>query len=146
VLAAYAAFPEPYLFTLDGFSVQSVVSKLRDAVRGKLALDYPCTVPNDDLFAWWRQVIVRPDGDKVYIGPKPAKNAEPVAPTDRGTSRNPYHFRTLEPRFAQMFAELLNAGHIQGPITIVKPGPDPDISGLFNVDLIHLPDGRLQII
>jgi hypothetical protein len=144
VLAAYWASPEPYIFKLPGFSVQSVVSKLRDAVRGKLAFDYPCPVSNEALASWWADTIVKPYGDEVYIGPRPVKQTEPIEPESK--NKNPYFFRTMSQRHAAMFAELLNAGLVQGPITIRRVEADPDISSMFNVDLIHLPDGTLQII
>ena len=129
---------------MPGLSVQTVTSKLRDAVRGAIAFAY-CTEPSvEDLTNWWSKVIVRPEGEQVHIGPRtPLKE---TYTTESAAPKTGFVFDTLTAEETQAFALLLNNGRISGPITIRKPKHEPVLSALFNVDIVRLKNGHLQII
>lgn len=138
VQAAYAQRPQAYYFCPTGLSVESTMSKLRDAVRGKLVFDYISSVSAEDLASWWEETVVRRHGDKVYIGPSDKKDFAPMTPAPSGLV-----FDTLTESELNAFCVLLNSGRLQGPIT-VKSGWE-QWSGVPhtypNVELIHKANG-----
>jgi len=144
VLRAYDAAPAPVRFKPSGLSAESVVSKVRDAIRGMIAFSYPSRVTSDELSAWWSTVIVRRIDDEVYIGPRLRYDSELTAKAEHTR----YEYDTLSQSEMRCFAVLLSAGRINGPITIRKPlVPDPSVfDGLTNAEPINMPDGTLLII
>lgn len=144
VLRAYNTRPHKFTYIPTSHSTASVASKLRDAIRGKLAFDYPFSVPNDALKEWWGNVVVTFDKEKVYIG-APEKRTIEV----HGSANiiGVLHFTTLSLEELCAFEYLLDHGRIKGPIHIDHPvetffnTPSP-----LNVERITRPDGSLILL
>lgn len=111
---AYETYPKPFIFTSTGWSPESIISKIRDAIRGKIAFDYPSKYTADEVITWWEKVIVRRIENKIYIGER-IKDVKKINPDAVKTK---YEFKTLEPIHLRCFALLLDAGLIEGPIIV----------------------------
>lgn len=146
VRTAMLQHPKPYVYTPTSMATSSVASKLRDAVRGKLAFNYPDPeVNNLDLARWYSEIIVKHDlAGNVYIGPPEAVKTtlEGSSPSNRAELTYP----TLAFEEVSAFVILLSGGRLSGPIKIMQP---PDISilpRLPNVEILTKPDGSLVLI
>lgn len=146
VLQAYRTHPQPFVFRPSNRSPSSIATKLRDAIRGKLAFDYPgFEIPNSDLLRWYGEVIVKPIGDDVYIGPALA-----LVDTTGVISACP---KLASPSFVSLsfeevsaFQLLLSTGRLSGPILVQNP---PDLTLLPerpNVELMPRADGSLVML
>lgn len=123
----------------------SVASKLRDAVRGKLAFNYPDPDLTDlELAKWYSEIIVKHNRENVYIGPPEEIKSVLVGATP--ATKNELVFPTLSFEEVAAFALLLSNSRIVGPIRIQQP---PDLSLLQrrpNVEIINQENGELVLI
>lgn len=141
VVGAIRLHPKQYVYAPSNLSPSTVASRLRDAVRGKIAFDYKTSVATSDVARWWDETAIRYDNKNVYIGPP-----ESVAEALRGTSNeHKYSYETLTFEEISAFAILLSNGRISGPVVIQNP-PDVSLLNRPNVELIARPDGSLYII
>ena len=159
VVAAFRQHPSPYRYIPANVSPATVASRIRDAIRGKLAFDYPCVIPNATLLAWYAEIIVKYDSTQVYIGLPLANTTalegqcipqSPLTSSTKTNEANPsssshiFDSLTLEELIA--FTVLLDTGRILGPVLIHHP---PDISLLpdrSNVEILSRPDGALILM
>ena len=123
----------------------SVASKLRDAVRGKLAFNYPDAEITDLALArWYSEIVVKHDKENVFIGPPEEVKRSLIGTTP--ASEHELHFPTLSFEELSAFTLLLSGGRISGPIVVKQP---PDISLLTlrpNVEILNRKDGSLVLI
>lgn len=143
VIQAYQVHPKGWKYTPRMLAPVTFVSRIRDAIRGKIAFDYPSIVSKEQLASWYSQVIFKVIGIDVYIGPK-TKLIETLKTST--TTKDTLTFETLTLDEICAFALLLSGGHIQGPIVIQKP---PAISSLPNYPNFHTlprPDGSLVLL
>jgi hypothetical protein len=145
VIAAFKQHPKPYIFRPTSLSAVTVCSRLRDAIRGKLAFDYPSEISTVELSLWYGQIVIKSDTEQVLIGPM-----EEVKVSIQGTAGplKPKDLTFPELTFEEItaFTLLLSSGRIVGPVLIQKP---PDISLLPvrpNVELMNRPDGSLVLL
>lgn len=145
VLMAMRQHPRPYIYTPTNMAASSVASKLRDAVRGKLAFNYPdAEITDFDLARWYSEIVVKHDRENVYIGPP-----EEVKTTLIGgspSSSKELVFPTLSFEEVAAFTILLSNGRLVGPIRVQQP---PDLSLLPrrpNVEIINRDNGELVLI
>ncbi len=145
VLSAIRSHPKPFIYQPVNMAASSVASKLRDAVRGKLAFNYPDPDITDNTLAkWYSEIVVKHDKENVFIGP-------PDAVRTTLTGATPYDghemsFPTLSFEEVSAFTLLLSGGRIIGPVKITQP---PDLSLLTkrpNVEILSRPDGSLVLI
>lgn len=144
VAKALQVHPKPFAYTPTTMSPYSVASKLRDAVRGKIAFDYPSTLHTDVVSRWWNEVQVSNDIEKVLIGPKGVK----VGRLD-GSVHSDYAFMfdTLEYEEVSAFELLLSTGRIKGPVMIQHPKANLSVDGTQpNCERIFRPDGALILL
>src|SRR5215468_1793852 len=70
VLSAIRQHPKPYIYHPVSMTPSSVASKMRDAIRGKLAFSYPDPDVTDfDLARWYSEIVIKHDKENVFIGP-----------------------------------------------------------------------------
>ena len=147
VIAAYKQHPKPFVYRPVSMTPSSVCSKMRDAVRGKLAFDYPeDEVTNNELARWYSEVILKHDKEQVYIGLPEEVRATLIGVTPSGPNANGLKFPTLTFEEISAFTLLLSAGRILGPVEILQP---PDITLLPrrpNVEILNRKDGSLVIL
>lgn len=123
--------------------MESTMSKLRDAVRGKLVFDYASSVTAENLAPWWAETVVKRVDEHVYIGPPDQKDFAPIAPKPEGLV-----FDSLTATELDCFAILLNNGRLQGPI-IVKTHWEGWLTlthTFHNVELVQKRDGTLTLL
>lgn len=143
IIQAFQAHPQGWTYTPRMLAPVTFVSRIRDAIRGKIAFDYPSIVNKEEIANWFSQVIFKVVGNDVYIGPKTKLMETLKAPT---TTKDTLTFETLSIDEICAFALLLSGGQIQGPIVIQKP---PSISSLPNYPNFHTlprPDGSLVLL
>lgn len=146
VVSAFQASPAPFTYLPTGLSPYSVASKIRDAIRGKLAFDYPCVIDNDVLTKWWEGVVVTNTKEKVTIGPR-KRDLPAVDGTVHGDAA--FIFDTLPFPELDAFELLLSTGRIKGPILLTKPpiGVEEGVNSIYpNVERIFRPDGKLILL
>lgn len=145
VLSAMNQHPRPFIYQPISMTPSSVASKLRDAVRGKLAFNYPDNEISDlDLARWYSEIVVKHDKENVFIGPPEEVKKTLIGSTPR--SDHELNFPTLSFEEVSAFTLLLSGGRITGPIRISQP---PDISLLPqrpNVEMLRRNDGSLVLI
>lgn len=144
VLAAFRMHPRPYSYSPTNMSPASVCSKMRDAVRGKLAFDYPCEVSTSDLARWFSEVIFKHDHVNVYVGLPAEVNSSLIGATP--ISSTDLIFPTLSFEEISAFTLLLSNARIKGPVRVKQP---PDITLLPkrpNVELMSRDDGSLVLL
>lgn len=149
VLAAYRIHPQPYIYRPTNMAPSTVCTRLRDAVRGKLAFDYPIELVDAptslDLSRWYSEVIFKYDKEQVFIGPPETVHGV-LTGTQVGNSRTKqmvYESLTFEEVSA--FSLLLSGGRIEGPVLIKSP---PDLTLLPdrpNTEKMTKPDGSLVL-
>ncbi len=147
VMAAFKMHPRPYILEPTSMTAGTFVSRIRDAVRGCLAFGYDCAVPLEDLLRWYSEVIFKPNGAFVYIGPpqevSEAIQGKPISSSDVTSG---YSFPVLTFEEVAAFSVLLSAGRLNGPVLITQP---PDLSLLPdypNVEKIARPDGSVILL
>lgn len=146
VLAAYAKHPMTYSYTPGNMAVSTVVSRIRDAIRGCIAFKHPTSVSHDLLAAWWDEIVIKHDDTTVHIGPEVA-----VVSTLEGhtpTKDSDFTFDSLSLEEVAAFTILLSTNRLRGPIIVRQP---PNISLLLqnerpNVELMLQSDGQLVIL
>lgn len=145
-VAAYRQHPKPYTFSSSSHAPSTIASRFRDAVRGAIAFGYPCdngAISTQTLQDWWAEVIIKPLGDHVILGP--VKEVVEELQVSREDRRNlSFHEATLDEIIA--FSVLLSSGKLTGPVTIFQP---PDISQLpsrDNVEVMPRLDGSLVLM
>lgn len=145
VVTSMRQHPRPYIYTPTSMAASSVASKLRDAVRGKLAFNYPDPEVTDLALArWYSEIVVKHDRENVYIGPPEEIRSTLIGSTP--TTPGELVFPTLSFEEVSAFALLLSNGRLVGPIRVQQP---PDLSllqKLPNVEILNRPDGALVLI
>lgn len=144
VLAAYQRHPAPYIYRPTSMSPVSVCSKIRDAIRGKLAFDYPSEIDTPSLAIWYAEIIVKHDRENVYLGPEKAVTDALVGSAT--TADSIFSFDTLSFEEVSAFQLLLSGSRLIGPITVTHP---PDVTLLPerpNVEMILKPNGTLILL
>lgn len=147
VISAFNHHPAPYVYTPQNRSPNTICSQLRDAVRGCLAFDYPCTISKSDLLRWYSEVVFKHDTQAVYIG-SPERIIESLAGTGITPNASDTTFRFPELTFEEIsaFTLLLSTGRLKGPVHINTP---PDITLLPdrpNVERLNREDGSLILL
>jgi len=144
-VAAYRLHPKPYVFHPSNMKPSSVASKVRDAIRGRLAFEYPGDdIPTDDLAQWYSEVVIKHDDFNVYIGP--AEGIKDVLKGHETLRDASLTFPSLDFEEVAAFMLLISRGRLTGPISILAP---PELSLLQprpNVEMISKPDGTLVLI
>lgn len=144
VKTAMEKHPLATLITPSNLSPETFVSRCRDAIRGKLAFDYPSTLPNDSIARWYSEVIFKVVLKQVYIGPPAQLSSVALAePNDKVTSLS---FDTLSFDELAAFALLLSKGRIAGPVIILSPPPIETLPVYPNLQTISRPNGSLVLI
>lgn len=145
VLAAMAQHPRPYVFRPSNMAPSTVASRLRDAIRGKLAFDHESVRSVDEVRRWYAEVVVKSDLAQVYIGPL-EKVTEILAGDHVSTTPAPFSFDSLSFEEVSAFALLLSTGRLNGPVEI-RCAPDLTLLPMRpNVEQITKPDGTLLLI
>ena len=146
VISAYRQHPTPFRYQPTNMAASTVCSRIRDAIRGKLAFNYPCVIDSEALRTWYASVIVRYSENQVYIG-VPGQYLAPLTGIITGKPTESTHlYSSLSLEEVIAFTILISSGRILGPVVIQHP---PDISLVPdrpNVDLIPRPDGGLAIV
>lgn len=91
--------------------MSSIVSKIRDAVRGAIAFNYVDDV--ESLRDWFDKVEFRIFGAGLVIGPKETRKVEPLKEKKTG-----YKFTALSLDELNAFALLLATEKIVGPVEV----------------------------
>lgn len=146
ILAAFKQHPRPYIFSPSSMSPVSVCSKARDAVRGKLAFDYPSEVSTPDLQRWYSEVIFKVLEESVYIGPPQTSTDSLEGQGNTKSSASSLSFSELSFEEISAWALLISNGRFKGSVTVLYP---PDLSLLPprpNVEMMSKPDGSLVLL
>lgn len=146
VLAAFRLHPKPYIFHPSNMAARTVESRIRDAVRGKIAFDYPSELSTPDLERWWSQAVVKSDDKQVFIGPPQELQATLSGTATTSTRPADLVFDDLTFEEVSAFALLISSRRVPGPVLVKSP---PDITLLPprpNVELMQRPDGSLVIL
>lgn len=143
VKAAYANHPKSFTYQPTSMAASTVATRLRDAIRGAIAFDYPSEISNLDLRRWYAEVVIKHTDDQVFIGP-----VDQVVSAVHGfaVSKDPFIFEHLTLDELIAFTILLSSGRVVGPVCITHP---PDISMLptrDNVEVIPRADGSLLLL
>lgn len=145
VIAAMEKHPQPFVYPCSTLRPVTVCSRLRDAIRGKIAFDYPSVLPTLDVARWFGEVIFKYDIENVYIGQ--AENVRDVLPgTGATANQNNLTFSTLSLEELLAFSLLLSTNKIVGPVIVKIP---PDISLLpqrDNLEIVKQNDGSLMLL
>jgi hypothetical protein len=148
VIAAFTVHPKSYVYRCTTLAPSTVCTRLRDAIRGAIAFNFP--ILNDpfthsDLARWYSEVIFKYDQENVYIGPvEEIKETLEGGGSVRGEAV--LSFPTLEFEEICAFSLLLSNNRIQGPVVILQP---PDISLLperQNLEQLKREDGSLVLL
>lgn len=145
VLAAVAKHPSPFTFTPDSLEPSTFVSRIRDAIRGKIAFDYPSSLSVETVSSWFDEVIFKIINKSVYIGPKEALKTSPLlAAVEKSTDLT---FSTLSFDEIAAFALLLSNGRLSGPIVITSPPKEVSLLPSYpNFQPLPRPDGSLVLL
>lgn len=145
VKAAIEVHPKSYVYPCSSLRPTTVASRLRDAIRGKIAFDYPSELSTNAVTRWYSEIIIKFDIENVYIGPL-EKVTEVLEGHGQIRGESVMSFPTLSFEEVAAFALLLANGRVQGPVHIHQP---PDISLLSerpNLEKIQREDGSLILI
>lgn len=144
VLAAFAQHPRPYIYQPTSMSATTVASRLRDAIRGAIAFEHQNQIPADLFRSWFTEIIIKQEGEQVYIGP-PGETAQILEGSVPQKTRD-LCFDSLSFEEIVAFCILLSTGRLHGPVKIQHP---PDISVLperQNVEILPREDGSLVLL
>lgn len=145
VKAAMDAHPKSYVYPCSTLKPTTIASRLRDAIRGKIAFDYPSNLSTDSVTRWYSEIVIKHDTENVYIGPM-EKVKEVLEGHGQFRGETVMSFPTLQFEEVAAFALLLSNGRLSGPVHIHQP---PDISLLGdrpNLERITREDGSLVLI
>lgn len=149
-LAALAHFPKTYVFCPHSLRPSTVASRVRDAIRGLLAFNYPILsdppVSHGTIADWWSRVIVKHNATHVFIGSPDRVLTELTGKAETSTPGLVYKYETLTFEEITAFTILISSGRINGPVIVTSP---PDVSLIperSNVELEVRPDGKLLIL
>lgn len=151
ILAAYNHRPKPFIIvaSLYNLSPHTLCSRIREAIRGKLAFDYPSEVSAAELKAWYHHNTVSYTIDTVIIGPKSKLVNPPLEPPPT-QNHSDLQFDSLNVEEFMAFAFLVNSGKLQGPVLIRRLDTSIDwqarLSGLSNIQILNRPDGSTVLI
>jgi hypothetical protein len=143
--SAASGHPLPHVCIPSSLAPSTFISRIRDAVSGLLAFDYPCSVDKDRLSLWWSEVVVAPDPTNpkaVIIGPKTSVVEKVNAPTP--IPQGMMSFTTLVQDEFDAFCLLLSRGRIQGPVHVKDGGWS--YATAPNVEVLRRPDGSIVLI
>lgn len=147
VIAAYKHYPKPYIYCPASMTPATVCSRVRDAIRGKLAFDYPeSEVSNGDLARWYDQIVIKHDNVRIYIGQPEEIRSNLIGHTPSASQSSHLKFPTLTFEEIAAFTLLISSGRLLVSIEIEQP---PDISLLPkrpNVEIMPRKDGSLVIL
>lgn len=144
VTAAFNQHPRPYAYKPLNMSPSSVCSKMRDAVRGRLAFSYPSTVSDHDLARWYEEVVFKHDKECVYIGPPEEVKTQLIGTVPE--SPTSLVFPTLSFEELAAFTLLLSNGRIVGPVRVKQPPDTTLLPKRPNVELMTRDDGSLVLL
>lgn len=121
-----AAYPAPYIFKPDNLSVETVMARLRDAVKAKLTFGYPSSVVDHQILTqrWADVVVTRARGlnGHVRIGRPEGRVKLALVTEGKSTTTLSLVAPTLEVLNAACV--LLNAGVIATEISVTDcPAP-----------------------
>ena len=148
IYRAYASHPTPYTYTPVHLSAATVVSRLRDAVRGAIAFHHPSDIPTSDLESWYSQIVIVQRGPAVILGlPHSLHTPVPLTPPPAPNSKVDRTFPTLSLSELTSFCILLSNETISTSFSITSPPPDwSTLPPLYpNVSLILQPDQSLIV-
>lgn len=145
VKAAMELHPKPYVYPCSTLKPTTIASRLRDAIRGKIAFDYPSEVSTVAVARWYSEVIIKFDTENVYIGPM-EKVTEVLEGHGSFRGETVMSFPTLLFEEVAAFALLLSNGRLQGPVHIHQPPNLALLSELPNLERITRDDGSLVLI
>lgn len=140
ILAAMEIHPRPYVYHPTNMSPATISSRIRDAVKGKIAFDHNSTKSADEVRHWFGEVIFKHDATTLYIGPFDRVRAL-ISGEDHSTPLTgsvPFSFHTLSCEELTAFAILLSSGRITGPVICKIPPP--------GADLINWPEDNLEVL
>lgn len=139
VRAAIRCSPHPYVFTPTSFSPATVISQIRDAIRGCIAFGYEPDV--DAISSWWSKTVARKDGDKVVLGPQVKQDRKAEA---RDESLDGMTFTELTLEEVHAFMLLISHGRLSGPVLVLHPRLIPE--SIPNCEVIVEKDGRMILL
>jgi hypothetical protein len=146
VLTAYKLHPKPYIYRPANMAPSTICSRLRDAIRGKIAFDHPSELSSQDIARWYSEVVIKSDKEQVLIGP-PTELAAAIRGTSVGSTKPlDMIFENLSFEELSAFTLLLSGGRLTGPVLVKTP---PDISLLPqrpNVEMMKRQDGSLVLL
>lgn len=150
-LQCYLAYPGARVWEPTNHEASTVVTRLRDAIRGCLAFRHPINeayeVTHEDLLSWYGKVIFKTSAGRIYVGPQDKVLAELRGHTvGSAEERKGLNFPSLDFEEVNAFMLLLSRGRLVGPIIVTSP---PDITLLMdrpNVEAVTRPDGSLLIL
>ena len=145
VISALRVHPKPFVYPCTTLRPVTICSRLRDAVRGKIAFDYPSELSTADVIRWYSEVVFKYDVENVYIGP--VQNVKDVL-EGSGVQTNSSHlvFPTLSFEEITAFSLLLSNGKLLGPVIVKVP---PDLTLLperENLEMVKKEDGSLMLL
>lgn len=145
VKSALAVHPKSFVYPCSTLKPSTICSRLRDAVRGKLAFDYPSELSTEAVARWYSEVVFKYDIENVYIGlPEGVKQV--LDGTGSITNKSNLTFPTLSFEELAAFSLLLSNGRLVGPVIVKVP---PDISLLperDNLEMVKKEDGSLMLL
>lgn len=145
VSSAMRFYPQAYQFAPATLSPTSVVSKMRDAIRGKIAFDFPGDPETELVRDWYAKVILKVIDGKVFIGPREQAKVRPeVRAKDEGGSM--LTFGQLAPDELAALFLLLSRGKLSGPVRLTKIARGSELPDIPNVEAIPQPDGSLLLL
>lgn len=152
VVAAMQQHPKPYVFSPTSLRPVTFTSRIRDAIRGCIAFNYPIIsdtiITHDELAKWWSEVVVKYTPEHVFIG-TPERVVRAIAGDvgfDAPLASTTLTFVTLSLEQIIAFTVLISGGCIPGPVLISSP---PDVSLIPerpNVEMDLRADGKLLIL
>lgn len=148
VLAAMSQHPRTYSYHPTSLAPTTVCTRLRDAIRGKIAFDYPSEKTATEVAEWYSQIVVKNNNENVFLGPQEKVLSELQGIPLGGPPSAPsiYAYSSLSFEEISAFTLLLSANRITGPVTIAQP---PDLTLLPerpNVEMLSRPDGSLILL
>lgn len=149
IRAAILQHPKPYIYKPSNRSPSSVCSKARDAIRGKIAFDYPDTgsptLTSTEVARWYSEIILKHDAQTVFIGAPEELRTYLKGASTIETHAN-YSYQTLDFDSIVAFTLLLSRNLLTGPVRIASP---PDISLLperLNLQILQQSDGSIVLL
>lgn len=143
-LAAMAQHPRPYVYNPSSMAATTVVSHIRDAVRGAIAFGHCAKKSVEEIKDWWQETTVRHINNAVVIGPVEKGDKLPLEGVNKSDTTLSFPSLSLEEVLA--FQLLLSNGRLSGPVIISNP---PDLSLLPprpNVEVLEREDKSVVLL